>query len=121
MDNTVAAVFQFGLAHQILQHGDVLNLTHTDDDRSHGGGAVHLHLADGIGHIVLLLPVLGSSPLVCALSREVIVIPAIVINRVEQVLQIVEHHAIHGILPFRLLFPVFLPDCRATRQIHTKS
>ena len=120
--NLIAAIFQFGLTHEVLQHGDVLNLTDADEDGTLGRRALDFHLADGIGHVVLFLPILGTIPLASAFGREFLVIDAIVVDGVEQVLQVIEHDAIHQVaaILFGLLLVFILGHCQRRQQCHQR-
>ena len=117
MHNLVAAVLDFGLTDKVLKHREVLDLTHANEDRSLGRRALDLHLADGIGHVVLFLPILGSVPLIGSLRGELIVLLTIVVDGVEQVLQIIEHHAIHQIATVLFLI---LAQSKRRQQSHQR-
>ena len=89
VNHLVVAAFQFGLGHQILQHGAVLHLRHAEDGHAVGRD-VGTDGRDGVCHVVELSQVFLGVPLVDALGQELLVVLVRVVDGVEEVLQIVE-------------------------------
>ena len=85
----VVAAFQFGLGHQVFQHGAVLHLRHAEDGHAVGRD-VGADGRDGIGHVVELSQVFLGVPLVDALGQKLLVVFVRVVDGIEEILQIVE-------------------------------
>lgn len=74
---------------KILEHTAVLYLTDTDDSRP-VRGRLRCHIGYGIGQIIDFRPIFVAVPLSLSARRELEVVFAVVVNRVEQVLKIIE-------------------------------
>ena len=87
--------------YKILKHRDVLYLTHAYDGRA-VRRAPGLELRYGVRQVVDLGPILVSVPFVLSLRGKLKVVFAVVVDRVEKVLQIVESHPEHFTAPLGL-------------------
>ena len=75
----------------------VLHLRDTDDD-SPGEHLVRAQVGQATRHVAEFVPIFVLCPVVGAIGQEIVVVLVLVMNRVEEVLQIVESHRIESIL-----------------------
>jgi len=92
MHDTVVAGGQFGRRHDVLQHRARLDFRDADNSRIIlvCGSNVEKHPLD----IAELLVILGGIPLLGAFRRELVVMHLRIVDGVEKVLQVIEHHLV---------------------------
>ena len=78
----------------------VLHLADADDGTANLFQLVGTHLRQHAGQVLQLVRILQTAPLVAAVRQELIVVLTLVVTGVEEILQIVESHAIDSELPF---------------------
>ncbi len=98
----IAERLQLLLIAQILEHTAVLNLRQSDEGRTCRSHFV-LEVGKYRSHVLQFVLVLQSCPMIASVWQKLIVVFMSVVDCIEQVLLIIECHAIYGILFSRVL------------------
>ena len=101
MAELVVACFQGGLGTEVGEHLVVLHLTQADDRTTHAGQRGGGHIAQGMRHVMELMTVFQAVPMVGSIGKELVIVLAYIVTRVEQVFLIVEAYGVNRELLLR--------------------
>ncbi len=93
---------------EVGKHAVVLHLTHTDNGAAHTLQHIGAHVTQRLCQVVQLVSVFHAVPAIGAFGQKLVVVLTRVVAGIEEVLKVVEAHAVD----------VQLPLLRAGRQTH---